>query len=96
MPARSISPIDAEKGPAIKMERDEHRLTSSYGSGPGAVEHRAKIKEMIDKGEWRQALATEIRDVRRVAGTKYNQAIKEMLKYARTLKETGSLQKVAK
>jgi RHS repeat-associated protein len=96
MPARSISPLDAEKGPAIKMEREEHRLTSSYGSGPGAVEYRAKIKEMIDKGEWRQALATEIRDVRRVAGAKYNQAIKEMLEYARTLKETGLLKKVAK
>jgi len=78
------------------MEHDDHRLTSSYGSGPAAVEYRGKIKEMIDKGEWRQALATEIKDVRRVAGTKYNQAIKEMLEYARTLKETGFLKKVQK
>jgi hypothetical protein len=96
MPPKAVSPLDPKKGPAIKMERDEHRLTSSYGSGPEAVQYRAKIKEMIDKGEWRKALATEIRDVRRVAGTKYNQAIKEMLEYARTLKETGFLKKVPK
>ena len=43
---------------------------------------------MIEKGDWRKAMATEIRDVRRAAlqgsgdRTKYNGAVREMLNYA--------------
>ena len=97
MPADSTTDLPKDKGPAIQMERADHLETSSHGSkGVQAAEYRAKIEELIDKGEWRKALAEEIKDVRRVAGTKYNQAIKEMLEYARTLKEAGFLKKVEK
>ena len=97
MPADSTTTLPKDKGPAIQMERADHLETSSHGSkGLAAAEYRAKIKELVDKGEWRKALAEEIKDVRRIAGTKYNRAIKDMLEYARTLKETGFLKKLEK
>ncbi|MEO8362648.1 MAG: RHS repeat-associated core domain-containing protein, partial [Vicinamibacteria bacterium] len=97
MPAKAASPLDPAKGPAIQMERTDHWETSSHPrQGLASVEYRAKIKELVDKGEWRKALAIEIKDVRRIGGTKYNEAIKQMLEYARTLEETGFLKKPPK
>jgi hypothetical protein len=85
MPARSVSPLDPEAGPAIQMDKPDHALTSSVGTTPEAMEYRATIKVLLDEGEWRAAMLLEIKDVRRVAGTKYNQAIREMLEYATAL-----------
>ena len=99
MPADSATgtTLSREKGPAIQMERADHLETSSHGSkGLAGAEYRAYIKELIEQGEWRKAIATEIQDVRRVAGAKYNQAIKQMLEYARSLEETGFSKKAKK
>ena len=85
MPAKAASPLDPEKGPAIQMEPVDHRRTSSYGGATAAVEYRAEVKELIGQGKWREAIAMEIRDVRRVAGAKYTAAIQEMLKHAESL-----------
>ncbi len=85
MPARSVSPLDPEVGPAIQMDRPDHALTSSVGTTPEAMEYRATIKALLGEGKWREAMLLEIRDVRRVAGVKYNQAIREMLQYAKAL-----------
>ena len=85
MPARSVSPLHPEAGPAIQMDRADHLLTSSVGTTPEAVEYRTTIKALLEEGKWREAMALEIRDVRRVAGSKYGQAIREMLEYAKEL-----------
>ena len=88
MPAKSISPIPDSVGPAIQMDWVDHLLTSSYGSTRAATAYRAEVGAMIKRGEWRRAMAIEIRDVRRAAlvgsgdRTRYNAAIKEMLGYA--------------
>jgi len=84
MPADSVSPLTRARGPAIHMEEADHALTASYGSSATAQAYRKEIGALISEGRWRDAMALEIRDVRRVAGSKYNEAIQEMLEYARS------------
>jgi hypothetical protein len=85
MPAASISPLTRARGPAIQMNAMDHWATSSWGPGQAADAYRANLQLMIDQGRWRDAMATEIRDVRRAAkevsndATKYNQPVREML-----------------
>ena len=86
MPADSISPISRNRGPAIQMDKTDHALTSSYGSSNAAKAYRNHLASLSP----RDAMAAEIRDVRRISGTQYNQAIKEMLRYA---KQAGYLNK---
>ena len=86
MPADSVSPIPRHKGPAIQMDKADHALTSSYGSSNAAKAYRSEVAGMSP----RDAMAREIRDVRRIGGTKYNQATREMLDYA---KQSGYLNK---
>jgi hypothetical protein len=89
MPADSINPLGREDGTAIQMEPQDHRLTSSYGNSREAQAYRGEILDRINSGDMRGAMAKEIRDVRRAAreasgdGSKYNNAIREMLDYAK-------------
>lgn len=61
------------------MEIADHKATKSYGS-PKYVAH---LKTMVNKGQMRQAMYLEIKDVRRIGGRKYNRAMLEMLDYAK-------------
>ena len=90
IPAQSISGLGRSKGPAIEMEATDHVQTKSFGRATEAVVYRSEIKELVDSDQMRDAIAREIKDVRRIAGKKYNQAIKEMLDYS---KERGILDK---
>jgi RHS repeat-associated protein len=85
MPADSVSPLSRNRGPAIQMEQAEHALTSSYGNSAAAQVYRQEIGQLIKEGRWRDAMAQEIRDVRAVAGSKYNEAIQQMLDYGRSI-----------
>ncbi|HET9334861.1 MAG TPA: hypothetical protein VFO12_00475 [Sphingomicrobium sp.] len=88
LPADSVTPFTRYSGPAIQMDRADHLLTSSHGSrGLEGALYRSEIKQLIEGGRMRDAMAIEIRDVRRTAVqgggsiTKYNPAIREMLDY---------------
>lgn len=75
-------------GPAIAMDPADHAETSSYKNSTAAKQYRDRLATMIASGKYRDAMATEIRDVRRVAraagnSTKYNEAMQEMLAYSR-------------
>jgi hypothetical protein len=89
MPAQDVSGLGEQKGPAIQMDPKDHAETMSNGSKQGSGEYREMIGDMIANGDMRGAMATEIRDVRRAAQqvsgdrTKYNGAMREMMKYAR-------------
>ena len=89
MPADSVSPLARSQGPAIQMAPEDHELTMSHGyQGNAGKEYRALIKNKLDEGDWRGAMAMEIRDVRRVATQvgdprKYNEAMQEMLAYSK-------------
>lgn len=96
MPAKDASPLSHDDGPAIQMSPRDHARTSSNGQMPGSVDYREAIAEMIEAGEWRNAMAKEVRDVRRVAReagtpTKYNEAMLEMLEYFKCLEKNGLL-----
>ncbi|MBV6498764.1 MAG: hypothetical protein CJBNEKGG_00992 [Prosthecobacter sp.] len=90
MPAKSVNGIDEMDGPAIQMDKVDHEATSSWGRSHEANAYRGEIKSMIDGGDMRKAMATEIRDVRRAAQevsgdrTKYNGAMREMMNYSRS------------
>ncbi|MEZ5688505.1 MAG: hypothetical protein R3E21_06950 [Caenibius sp.] len=85
----SISPYTRYSGPAIQMDKSDHILTSSHGSqGLEGALYRSEIKQLIDDGNMRGAMAREIWDVRRSAVqgggsvSKYNDAIRGMLDYS--------------
>ena len=94
--AKDISPLDPKDGPAIKMEPKDHAKTSSNGQMAGSVEYREALEELISQGKWREAMAMEVRDLRRVAREagdpkKYNEALLEMLEYYKCLEKHSLL-----
>ncbi|WP_143450096.1 hypothetical protein [Janthinobacterium sp. BJB304] len=73
------------------MDPNDHAGTSSNGqNGRAGAIYRAETAELISQGRYRDAMAREVLDVRRAAAErsgdvkKYNEAIKEMLDYARS------------
>lgn len=91
MPADSASNLERAEGPAIKMEKDDHRQTASCGSSIEAREYQAAQKELIDNGKFREALQLDIDDIRDKFGDKYDGAISEMLKYVDKLELEGKI-----
>lgn len=69
-------------GPSIKMTKEDHRLTASYGSSNDAKEYRAAQKALIEKGNYHDAIQMDIDDIHLKFGDKYDDAISEMLEYA--------------
>ncbi len=87
MPAKSTYDMDYNDMPAIQMDPSDHRKTSSHAHMMGNREYRDVLENMINNGQMRDAMAIELRDIRRVASEvgdprKYNQAMREMLDYA--------------
>jgi hypothetical protein len=89
-PADSVTPWTRYSGPAIQMEIADHLRTSSHGrQGLAGAEYRAQVGELMQHGRVRDAMAMEIRDVRRAVVTggrpisTYNPAIQDMLWYMR-------------
>ncbi len=96
MPADDTTPLKKKDGPAIQMDPKDHAKTSSNGQMPGSVEYREMIEELINNGKWREAMAKEIEDIRRVAreagdSKKYNEAMLEMLEYYKCLEKNNLL-----
>lgn len=85
MPANSVSPLETNKGPAIAMQVDDHRLTASWGNSREARAYRAKQAELIEQGGFRDAQRMDIEDVRAKFGDKYDAAIKQMMDYTDSL-----------
>jgi filamentous hemagglutinin len=79
------APISSADGPAIKMDPLDHQKTASNGNGAKAKEYRAKQKQLLNEGKLEDALQMDIDDIRSNFGNKYDDAIKEMQDYARTL-----------
>jgi hypothetical protein len=93
-PAKDASPLPPKDGPAIQMDPKDHAKTSINGQMAGSIEYREKIADLIAAGDWRKAMATEIRDIRKVAKNsgdpkKYNEAMREMLTYYKCLEKHG-------
>lgn len=91
MPADSASYLERNDGPAIKMEKSDHRQTASCGSSREAQEYRAAQKELIDQGKFKEAMQMDIDDLSEKFGDKYDDAISEMLDYVDQLKAEGKI-----
>ncbi|WP_282206666.1 RHS repeat-associated core domain-containing protein [Kitasatospora fiedleri] len=66
-------------GPAIRMEYDDHRDFISTGSSAASEQWRATQKSLIQQGKFDEAMKMDIDEIRRVHGTKYDAAIKDMV-----------------
>jgi len=85
MPADSASELSRDDGPAIKMEKEDHKQTGSYGNSKEAQEYREKQKELIEQGKFREAFEMDVEDIREKFGDKYDDAIAEAREYVNTL-----------
>lgn len=91
MPADSAYPLERDDGPAIRMDKGDHRLTASCGNSREAREYREKQKELIAQGKFNEALQMDIDDLRDKFGDKYDDAIVEMLDYVDRLEQEGKI-----
>lgn len=91
MPADSASNLDRNDGPAIKMDKEDHKETASCGNSKEAQEYRAKQRELIEQGKFREALQMDIDDIREKFADKYDDAIAELLEYVDQLEAEGKI-----
>lgn len=82
MPAADVNGLDFYDGPAIKMEKDDHRETASCGSSKDARDYRAQQAEYIREGNFKEAMQMDIDDIHEKFGDKYDDAIDQMISYA--------------
>ena len=87
MPADSVSPLSKGRGPAIRMNKTDHQKTNSWGRTKANQRYRKKQRELIEQGRFREAQQMDIDDVRSRFGTKYDDAIEEMLEYTDSIPE---------
>ncbi len=85
MPSNESSYLEVNDGPAIVMDYQDHRQTASCGRSREAQEYRAKQKELIDQGKFREAMQMDIDDIHEKFGTKYDKEINQMLEYYKEL-----------
>ena len=77
MPQAAAKFTSREEGGALALPHEEHVLTRTYGvRGRAIVRTEASLP-------FRQVLARDIRDVRYIAGAKYNKGLRELIAYYR-------------
>ncbi|MDO4755142.1 MAG: hypothetical protein Q4A54_02285 [Parabacteroides sp.] len=91
MPSDDASNLERNDGPCIKMEKEDHRETASYGNSREARAYRAKQRELIEQGKFKEAQQMDIDDIREKFGNKYDEAIKQMEEYTKKLEEEGKI-----
>lgn len=91
MPSDSSSNLDRNDGPAIKMDKADHRRTASCGNSREAREYQQAQKELIEQGKFLEALQMDIDDIHEKFGDKYDSAIAEMMEYVQKLIEEGKI-----
>ena len=91
MPADSVSYLERNDGPAIKMEKGDHRQTASCGCSKEAREYRETQKELIEKEKFKAAVQMDIDDIHSKFGNKYDKAISQMLAYVNKLEAEGKI-----
>jgi hypothetical protein len=79
MPADSINGPPTDKGPAIQMLPEHHKMTASHGSGKSATLHRDQQAALIKQDQFGAAMQLDIDNTRELFDDMYNDAIGEML-----------------
>lgn len=91
MPADSASHLERNDGPAIRMEKADHRETASCGNSREAREYRSMQKDLIEQGKFKEAMKMDIDDIQEKFGNKYDVGINQMLEYVDKLELEGRL-----
>jgi hypothetical protein len=68
-------------GPAIWMDRDDHRNTTSCGRTKDAINYRAQQEELINQGKFQEAQQMDVDDIRSQFGDKYDVGLNEAENY---------------
>ncbi len=90
MPAKAISPLPPDMGPAIKMDPEDHKLTASYGKSAKAFMYRNAQKKLISSGNFAAAFAMDVADIKsKNPNGKYDNAIVQATAYMACLKKFG-------
>ena len=87
-PAQSCykgAPISSADGPAIKMDPADHQQTASFGNRASARAYRAEQQALLEQGRLMEAIQMDVNDIRSRFGNKYDDAIQQMLDYAKTV-----------
>ncbi len=85
MPSAESSPLHPSNGPVIRMSREDHLQTASYGTSREAREYRRKQRELISAGNFHQAQQMDIEDIHTKFGDKYEGHIKQAQEYTKQL-----------
>ena len=80
-PADSVSKFDYTDGPAIRMDKMDHRQTASWGNSREARQYREIQEKLVSEGKIRDAIQMDIDDIVSKFGDKYDESIKQMLEY---------------
>lgn len=91
MPANSASELPTDDGPCIVMDYEDHRETASCGNSREAQEYRAKQKELIEEGKYREAFQMDVDDIHEKFGDKYDDAISKAEEYLNQLEKEGRI-----
>lgn len=77
MPQAALNFTSYEQGGAIMLPQSDHILTRTYG-------FRGALTAQQDAGlAFRSVLANDVRDLRSISGSQYNQGIQDLLQYYR-------------
>lgn len=79
------SGMKSDDVPAVSMTKEQHRATYSWGSGDKAKAFRESQRQLIQKGEYRKALANEVKAVRAELGSAVNSGLRQAIEYAKSL-----------
>lgn len=91
MPSNESSKLETKDGPAVVMDYEDHHQTASWGNSRDAQEYRAKQKELIEQGKFREALQMDIDDIHDKFRDKYDEQIEQMLDYVDELEQNGKI-----
>jgi filamentous hemagglutinin len=71
------------------MEPADHKRTASYQRGKEQDEYRARQRELIQQGRFREAVQMDVDDIRSKFGSKYDAGIDQMLRYVHQITDKG-------
>ncbi|WP_329146853.1 DUF6531 domain-containing protein [Streptomyces niveus] len=80
---------EVNNGPAIRMERSDHKRLNSTGSSRFSTAWQTWQRELISQGKLTQAMRMDIDDIKRKFPGKYDDQIKEMVE---SLKDNKNFQ----
>ncbi len=82
MPAADVNGLKYQDGPAIRMDKLDHRKTASCGNSLEARAYREIQSNLISEGKFKEAMQMDIDDIHDKFGDKYDDAIAQMITYA--------------